>query len=284
MGILPNFLIIGAPRAGTTSLNSYLARHPQVYMSERKEIEFFSLEENWAKGPDWYSSHFEGAEGAVAIGEASPQYSFYPFADPAPRIAGLLPDARIVYLVRHPVDRIFSYYNYMIAIGWETAPIREAVAREPSVLMASSSYATQVERYLMHFPRERLLIVNSDDLRDRRRETMASILRFLGVDDSLIPDELEERNALANKRVARSRILDPATLQRVPGYRQAVALLPAGTRRRAARRLTKPARVVEDPELRAELTDRLRDEIVRLAGYMGPGFDGWGMLDRKAPS
>lgn len=109
--MLPNFLIIGARKAGTTSMYYYLQAHPQVYMSPEKELKFFVPEKNWTRGVAWYEQYFDEAGDAIAIGEASPSYTRYPRSRGIPAlIAEVLPKARLIYLVRHPVDRMVSHY------------------------------------------------------------------------------------------------------------------------------------------------------------------------------
>src|SRR5918992_1234170 len=118
--MLPNFLIIGAAKAGTTSLWAYLREHPQVFMAEPKELHFFVAASNWKRGLGWYESHFDRAKGSVAVGEACGAYSRFPTHRGVPaRIAGVVPDARLIYLVRHPIDRMVSNYVLNVRLGVE---------------------------------------------------------------------------------------------------------------------------------------------------------------------
>src|SRR5437016_1007207 len=108
---MPSFIVIGAQKAGTTSLDSYLRTHPQVAMSSVKETNFFVEERAWGKGRRWYEGLFDAAGTATAVGEASPTYSMFPlFAGVPERMARLLPEARLIYLVRDPIERIRSAY------------------------------------------------------------------------------------------------------------------------------------------------------------------------------
>src|SRR4051812_42429120 len=104
----PDFLIVGAAKAGTTSLAAYLAEHPDVFMARRKELHFFGREKEYRRGWEWYCSHFEGAGDARAVGEATPDYMWRERA--VERIAQDLPKARIIATLRHPVDRAYSHY------------------------------------------------------------------------------------------------------------------------------------------------------------------------------
>lgn len=113
--MLPNFLIIGAAKSGTTSLYRYLRDHPQVFMAHSKELKFFASRTRWGFGPGWYAWQCSDADGAVAIGEASPSYTRYPQRRGVPeRVAQVLPDARLVYLIRHPIERMRSHYLHRI--------------------------------------------------------------------------------------------------------------------------------------------------------------------------
>src|SRR3954447_530769 len=102
--MLPNFVIIGTMKGGTTSLYHYLRHHPQVFMTETKELHYFVADKNLSRGLDWYERNFAGAGDAVAVGEASPDYTKYPIhADVPKRMADVMPWARLVYVIRNPV-------------------------------------------------------------------------------------------------------------------------------------------------------------------------------------
>jgi len=180
--VLPNFLIIGAAKAGTTSLYHYVASHPEAFMPSRKELSFFCEEFNWKRGIDWYEDHFRGSETAVAVGEASPRYTVFPLYGGVPeRIAGLIPNARFIYLVRHPIERMQSHYLDNVIHGLEKRPVEAAFSAEPFYL-TSSKYALQIEQYLTHFDRSRILIIRSDDMKRDRASTLSRVFSFLGID------------------------------------------------------------------------------------------------------
>jgi hypothetical protein len=234
--ILPSFLIIGAQRAGTTSLFNYLLRHPDVAGPSGgdsavwwvKETHFF--DEKYTKGVDWYRSFFplsatreryrkRGHD--LQAGEATPYYMFHP-AVPA-RAAATLPDARVIALLRDPVERAYSHFQMMSRTGREKLGFEEALAAEPERLagveealmsqddirlptgarahhhhrhrayFARGLYADQLERWLEHFPREQLLVLNADDLLARPAETYAEALCFLGLREWTL-DDFPEHN------------------------------------------------------------------------------------------
>ena len=109
----PDFIIIGAAKSGTTTLYQYLCRHPQIYMSTPKEPDFFSLDMNYHKGIEWYESLFDGAKPEQICGEASTTYSrWHQHPKAAERISQYLPKVKLIYIMRHPVDRAYSFYAY----------------------------------------------------------------------------------------------------------------------------------------------------------------------------
>jgi hypothetical protein len=239
----PDFLVIGAPKAGTTSLFRYLSSHPHVHMPERKELSFFVAELNWRQGLDWYLAQFVGADGAKAVGEASPTYAWHPSYPRVPeRIAGVLPDVRLIYLVRHPIERMRSMYLHAVVLGRERRPLSRALLETPDYLDCSR-YATQLEQYLRHFPRERILVLRSEDLRDRRRETVERALSFIGADPALCPTDLE-----VEEHRARDRLGGRACDLRVPA------------------------------PLEERLVELLHPELERLRVHCGESFDAWGLL------
>ena len=174
--MLPNFIVIGAMKAGTTSLFQYLRDHPDVFMSSPKELHFFSA--RGGKDLDWYEAHFAAAGTAIAIGEASASYTTYPDSEGVPeRIAEVIPDARLIYLVRHPIERMRSHYLHRIGAGKERLPIEQALIDDP-IYLGTSRYAARIERYLRCFPREQILIIRSEDLLAMRESEPAAGLRI----------------------------------------------------------------------------------------------------------
>ncbi|HEX6283884.1 MAG TPA: sulfotransferase domain-containing protein, partial [Pyrinomonadaceae bacterium] len=175
-GRLPNFLLIGAMKAGTTSLYHYLQGHPQVFVPEYKAPEYFVAESNFRRGIDWYRKQFAGAgPDAIAVGEASNAYAKYPKFDGVPqRVAECIPDVRLVYIVRDPIARIRSHYQTRSAEGTERLPFDVAVFRNP-IYLNYSRYALQIERYLEYFPREQMMVITAEDLRNHRVTTVKAV-------------------------------------------------------------------------------------------------------------
>jgi hypothetical protein len=275
--MLPNFLVIGAMKAGTSSLHHYLRSHPQIFMSQTKELNFFTKERNSNRGLEWYESHFADADGALAIGETSPSYSKYPEYGPVPElIAKVLPDVRLIYLIRHPVERMRSHYIHWVLKGTEDEPIERALLADPRYL-SSSLYALQIEQYLKHFNREQLLIICSESLRNDRSRTMSRVCEFLGVDPSApVTESIEEFHRSAekwdNRRLARR-------MRRTRVYEIAARAAPESIKksyRRVVQRID-PVRAEVSDELRGRLEEMLKEDVRRLRSYMEADFDGWGI-------
>lgn len=203
----PTFLIIGAMKGGTTSLHSYLGEHPQIQMTAIKETNFFS-------GPPAGNPYMGGEERIAGLpeyealfdptvevrGEASPSYTMYPRRPGVPeRIRELVPEAKFLYLVRDPIDRLVSHYLHSLSFDGEERPLREALEdfSDPECpFTCPGFYAAQLERYLAQFPAERMLVIDQADLRDRRAATLSEIFAFLEVDRGFVsPRFEEERNA-----------------------------------------------------------------------------------------
>jgi hypothetical protein len=278
---LPTFIVIGAMKAGTTSLWGYLREHPDVFMADEKEPEFFVEEKTWSRGREWYESLFAQGAARPARGEASTSYTKHPFfSGVAERMVSVVPDVRLVYVLRHPVERIVSQYRHALRAGWEKVPLERALETNPQYVDISS-YAAQLDRYTDLFDRSRILTVLAEDLRKDRLGTMQRVYAFLGVDDTWTPDESTgELHAASSDPTRRP---GAALLDRLPGRATARRLLP-GRVRATYHRLTAldhPDRVALSANAQARLMDRLRPDLERLPAIVGddaPGFDAWGLV------
>jgi sulfotransferase family protein len=196
---LPDFLILGAQKAGTTALYAYLRWHPEITGPSFKEVSFF--DRHYAKGEWWYRAHMPVRRGSL-VGEASPSYLFHPLAPE--RVSVMLPGARLIVLLRNPVDRAFSHYQHEVALGREPLSFEEALDREeermqgeldrmlrdPSYFslawwnytyVARGRYAEQLERWFAAVPREQLLVLFTEELSADTAATYRRVLDFLGV-------------------------------------------------------------------------------------------------------
>ncbi len=209
----PNFIIIGAAKSGTTTLYEYLCQYEQIYMSTPKEPDFFSLDMNYNKGIEWYDGLFKDAQPGQVCGEASTTYSrCHQHPKTVERIAKHLPEVKLIYIMRHPVDRAYSFYVHrykgskanrdflasrnelMTCLTFEEAIV------EQSEFLESSLYIEQIEKYLKYFPKESFLFLLMEDLIADPTKTINEILRFIGADIKvhISPEEAIVANQAGN--------------------------------------------------------------------------------------
>ncbi|MGH2956788.1 MAG: sulfotransferase domain-containing protein [Solirubrobacterales bacterium] len=275
--MLPNLVVIGARKGGTTSLYHYLRHHPEVTMSREKELRFFVRPERWRLGPDWYAGHFADARTPIR-GEVSPQYTAYP-REPrvAERMHSILPDTKLIYMVRDPIERIVSAYVARYAEREEHEPFAETVLSDGKGLYVNeSSYHMQLERYLRHYSLERILIISQEELLRARRRTLRTIFRFLGVNPSFDSPRFDH---MSNHWSHLRRVRGPRWLSVGPNPK-ATGRLPWKVRARVKRALYRPLsrrvdRPVIDPAVREALAERLSPDVERLRRLTGRSFEEW---------
>jgi hypothetical protein len=276
-GRLPTFAIIGAMKGGTTSLYQILRLHPDVFMCTPKEPSFFVAEHAWDQGLGWYTGLFAAAGAASAVGEASTNYTKYPVFGGVPdRMYEVVPDVRLIYLVRDPIERIRSHYLHNLSRARERRSFEEAVRTDP-IYLDCSRYTTQLEQFRQRFPAEQILVITSDSLRHDQATTVRRTLEHIGVDPHVTLGGPAVHHRTADKRRPRRGV---ASLRKSPLAGVASSVLPASVRAAVKRRLTdpvEPADAVVTAEMRAELATELGPEIAGLREYLGPDFDGWGI-------
>jgi hypothetical protein len=273
---LPNLIVIGAKKSGTTSLYHYLASHPDISMSREKELDFFVAERNWSRGLGWYRRRFN-ADAAVR-GEASPYYTALPQHRGVPeRMASVIPDARLVYLVRDPIERLISHYHMAVATGRERRPLAAAIANlSESWYVAQGRYWMQLDPYLRHFASEQVLVVDQDDLDRNRAAALRRVFGFLGVDPDFVSREFDEVHFAAMARRRRRPVAKAIlALDRVVGSDRS-----HDARRRVPARiramLTVPLeRTALEPALRTRLEALYAPDAARLREHTGLGFASW---------
>lgn len=280
---LPNFLVIGAQKAGTTSLCRLLNQHPDVYVSRNKEPMFFSHDSNYARGMAWYEDFFSRAGKAAAVGEGSTSYAALCLHPLCPqRVAQHLPDARLVYMTRHPVERAVSaWIHYMHEDRPMPRDVDRAI-REVEQLLGLSRYMVHVEAYEHHYPSDRMHVLFFEDFcRDPVGE-IQRCLRFLGVDDSFRPEDPARRwNSSESKRRSTEwlRALKASPLVRrvaraVPGFGR--DLLSAALSRRIRRPVVSPDTL---EWIEREIGEETRAFLVRF----GKSPDFWPFARRTRP-
>lgn len=276
--VLPNVLLAGQPRCGTTHFAACLAAHPEVFVTPGKEIRFFDRDENFARGLGWYEGFFEGAEGRRVVLEATPSYLV---SRPAlGRIRDTLPGVRVLAIFRDPVVRAYSHYWKNVEKGREPLGFGDAIQAEPERVargelarfqfgyVTHGLYASLLSTLFEYVPRERAHAIFLEDLVADPERVLPGVFRFLGVGDSAaIRPGRESRN----RGVAfRSRILERLLsghgllldlARRLPGAR-AIARIARGLNR-----------TVEPPPIPAalelDLRERFRADQERLAELLG---------------
>jgi hypothetical protein len=200
---LPTFLLCGAPKAGTTSLYRYVAEHPDVCMSAEKETGFFL--ENYDEGLDWLSStHYRHYDDETAVGESTTGMMA---SRKAPeRIARDLPDARLLFILRDPVDRIYSHFDFHRSAGVLPADasfssiIRDEASEWRATQIDLGRYHDHLTRYEQHFDRDQMLVLLFDDLKSRPEAVMQRTYAFLGIDPTYTPNTDRRHNASQQPR------------------------------------------------------------------------------------
>jgi Sulfotransferase domain len=236
---LPTALIIGAQKAGTTALYDWILRHPATLGPSWKEVNYF--DRRFARGERWYRGNFPNGLRLWAVRrrgtdpvvlEASTGYLLHPLAPE--RVKALLPDVRLVALVRDPVDRAYSHYQHEVALGREPLSFEEAIDREDERMdgelermladpgyfsyawwnytyLARGRYAEQLERWLDAFPEEQLLVIATDELRDAPGQTYMRVLEHVGVSAR----ELDDYPRVFSRDYAD---MEPGTRKRLSDY------------------------------------------------------------------
>jgi hypothetical protein len=272
-GALPTVIIIGAPKSGTSALHAYLAAHPEVSMSSPKELDFFIAERNWSRGLHWYRAHFDPT--CAVRGESSPNYTSFPTWSGVPeRMAGLVPEAKLIYLVRDPIERITSQYLNEWAGRREGRAPADAL-KATSRYVVRTRYMFQLDQFLARYPAERILVLDHRDLLEQRYATLERVFRFLGVDPSFRDGSLEvEVNTTRSKR--RISPIGAALRRRVRRSPLDTRLVNAAIVR--LERLV-PRPPLETPDIPAALApetlDLLREDAARLRAFTGMPLDRW---------
>lgn len=292
MSRLPDFVIIGAARCGTTSLYAYLRQHPEVFMSTEKETDFFSLGDlpadevpalaaAWrARTRDEYERFFRGADGARAVGEASPTYLFYPRS--AERMRQAIPGAKVICILRDPVERAYSHFALARKMGFETVEDFEAaVALEDErwesdrsmrfTYTRASQYHDGLLEFLQRFPRERILVLLFEDFAADPAGTMRTIHEFIGVDPAFAADVAvrHNRSMLPRSGLVREAFGRPFRVRRFLQRN-----LPPRLVTRLGNLIMRPPPGIA-PAIRARLLPRFIDDVRRLEALLDRDLSAW---------
>jgi Sulfotransferase domain len=278
---LPNLIIIGGLKCGTTSIHHYLGLHPEIQMSKPKELNFFARELNWDLGLDWYASRFDSR--FKVRGESSPHYTNLPrFDGVAERIHEHCPDAKLIYMVRDPIKRILSHWVHATGAGYETRELVPTLSEPDSSYIHRSMYWMQLQPYLERFDRAQIEIIAQEELQSEREETMRVAFRFAGVDETFTSEQFDrEWERSSAKQGGKYQLMEK--LIKLPGLRsfdRNFDRLPESMRWLVEK-------VVHDPEkppapkpvlpddLFETLRGRFGSDVATLQEFAGREFAGW---------
>jgi hypothetical protein len=276
VGRLPDFVVAGVVKGGTTSLFYYLQPHPQVWMPPSKELHFFS--NNFNRGEQWLRAQFAGAGDGKVVGEMTPEYAEHPLA--AERMAAVIPDARLVVILRHPVERAYSHYQMQRAKFSAEQPFADIVdielAQGPGAIpephrpyLRGGMYHEQLQRLFAHYPRDSVLVLLMDDLEDDPATVYRQLCTHIGIDSEPLPENLGRRY---NRTMpVRSKLLRKAMVRfklekRLPG--SIGQYLDYFNRDKGDyERL--------DPAMRQRLLDYYRADTTALAAFLNRDLSAW---------
>jgi len=278
---LPNFIIIGGLKCGTTSIHHYLGLHPDVHMSKPKELNFFAAEQNWDLGLDWYKGRFD--DRVKVNGESSPHYTNRPrFNGVAERIHEHCPDARLLYMVRDPIKRILSHWVHATGAGYETREFVATLSLPDTSYIQRSMYWMQLQPYLELFDRDQIEIISQEELGSDREGTMRKAFSFLGVDETFTSEQFDrEWEKSSAKQDDKYQFMEK--LIKLPGFRSLdrnFDRLPESMRWRVEKFVHSPdkppAPKPDIPEdLMATLKDRFSGDVAGLEKFAGRSFANW---------
>jgi len=295
---LPNFLMIGAQKSGTTAIYAYLSQHPQVFTSENKEPGFFAFEglQRSFAGPDdaragryivrdleRYRRLFEKVGDKARAGEASSIYLYAPQA--AERIHHYIPNAKLIAVLRDPVDRAYSAYRHLVRDGRESLSFEGGLAAEPGRTAANwhpifhykqrGFYYAQLRRFFELFRREQIAVYTYDEFKADPRALLKSMFAFLGINPDFRPDTSVRHNVSG---VPRYRLLHAIIDRPSRAKDLAKRLLPAGAARLYAALMSRNIEVSEPKiarEIERALREEYREDILQLESLIGRDLSAW---------
>ena len=272
--LLPHFIIIGAMKSGTTTLYRHLEEHPDVDMSRDKEPDFFVSEKNWARGLSWYSRQFSRAD--AVRGEASPNYSkSRDFTGVPERMAEICPDAKLIYILRDPIERAQSQFSHGVVMGALSPDLTDFRSKhEYAHILNGSRYAEQLETYLAYFDQEAILVLDFAELVSSPQAVMDKVTAHIGVAAHPLTN-----TDVKNDSTEVSRVPSPILrFAQSPVGRHMAGLMGRSTRDRIRRALaTRPSRKppVFPDGLRMTFAEDLRADADRLRAMTGQSFPTW---------
>lgn len=294
---LPNFLIIGAAKSGTTSLYSYLNQHPQIYFSPFKEPRFFALEgltidyqgpaqvinEKAINTIDEYQKLFSEVEDQIAVGEAS---TLYLYSKDAPqKIKQYIPDVKLIAILRNPIDRAYSSYSHLVRDGFETLSFKQALEEEKQRIdrnwpplwhyQQRGFYYQQLARYYDIFPSEQIRVYLYDDFIRNAKKVTVDIFNFLGVDADFTANTSQKMNVSG---VPKNKAFHKIITQDNPLKSLVKQLLPQDLRKQLYKKIKSSnleKQSAMSSEVRRQLADTYQEDINKLEKLLDRDLSSW---------
>ena len=277
---IPNFLVIGDLKAGSSSLNHYLRQHPQVYTPENiKELRYFSFdssnpyhltaESTRVRSFDEYQAYFKNSGAALAVGESSPNYLRSPVA--AQRIANEIPDVKLIVCLRNPADRLYSVHMMSYRSGSTNLTFEERAFRENCAWIKGNFYWADLKKYMDLFCPDQLKVILFDDLKSDAAAVTRDLYRFLGVDDTFVPDfSIQNQGGMPKNRFVFSSLIRAKRLvKRFARPPEFLARIWANVKTRSMYRQEM------DAVTRRNVLAVFHDDIMRTQDLIGRDLRGW---------
>jgi hypothetical protein len=277
-GALPNLVVIGAQKCGTSGLHYQLSLHPEIWMSRPKELNFFIEERNWSRGQDWYRHYFDAQ--AKVRGESSPNYTAYPQHVGVPeRMRSVVPDAKLVYVVRDPLERIAAHWVHNYAKRREKGDLAATLTHANASYVVRSQYHMQLQQFLAHYPFGQILVIEQEELRSAPLETLRRVFEFTGVDPGFTHPHFGAQRHETSRKTRASRLA--VRLERLSATRPG-RVLPKNLWLAIDEKLGR-RRPIERPDVRAAVGPQvlhvLREDAERLRELTGRQFASWSIWD-----
>jgi len=266
-GRRPDFVIIGAMKSATSTLHTQLAAQPGFFMSTPKEPNFFSDADIWARGLDWYEGLFAGAAPDELCGDSRTHYTKLPdLPDALPRLREYLPGAKLIYVMRHPVDRLVSHYIHAWSERTIDGAIDQAIDEHPA-LVDYGRYAMQIGPYLEAFGKDAVLPLFFERMLREPQAELERVCKFLGY--RRIPHwEHEVRANVSGERLRRSALRDALVLNPLATFIRR-NFIPQSVRDRVKAKWQMREKPALGPDALAKVTARFDSDLARLGPLLG---------------
>ena len=265
---LPDFIIIGAMKSATSTLHNQLSAQPGIFMSSPKEPNFFSDDDIYNHGLSWYSGLFSYANARDICGESSTHYTKLPdYSDTIQRLKAAIPRPKLIYVMRHPVDRLISHYMHQWSVGVISCDINQAIDRYPE-LVDYSCYGMQITPYLQEFGHKAVLPLFFDDLKKNKDRALNRVGTFIGCTQPLIwIDDLAQDNQ-SNQRIRRFYGYELLINSRPMAWLRK-NLIPQALRNRIKKRLTMQQRPQISDVQREHITEIFDRDLKVVGDWLG---------------